>query len=45
MYHCTFDVLLNAMQVTVYVGKRDFVDHVLEVDPIGQSYYQCVLIL
>ena len=23
------------VQITVYVGKRDFVDHVTKVDPIG----------
>ena len=23
-------------QITVYLGKRDFVDHVGEVDPIGE---------
>lgn len=27
--------IVYVLQVTVYVGKRDFVDHVLEVDPIG----------
>ena len=29
------DIMPHLLQVTVYIGKRDFVDHVLEVDPIG----------
>ena len=26
------------VQITVYVGKRDFVDHVTKVDPIGKGH-------
>lgn len=25
------------LQVTVYLGKRDFVDHLDHVDPVGES--------
>ena len=28
--------LISPLQITVYLGKRDFVDHVGEVDPIGE---------
>ena len=28
--------MFTAAQITVYLGKRDFVDHVSEVDPIGE---------
>jgi hypothetical protein len=24
------------LQITVYLGKRDFVDHITHVDPIGK---------
>lgn len=37
-------------RITVYLGKRDFVDHITHVDPIGKSfdnfcshYYSCYL--
>ena len=26
-------------KITVYLGKRDFVDHITNVDPIGNYYY------
>lgn len=26
------------LQITVYLGKRDFVDHASHVDPIGECY-------
>lgn len=25
----------DLLQITVYLGKRDFVDHISHVDPIG----------
>lgn len=28
--------MFTVAQITVYLGKRDFVDHVSEVDPIGE---------
>lgn len=35
-----------SVQVTVYLGKRDFVDHLDHVDPVGESClpvnYVCV---
>ena len=33
------------MQVTVYLGKRDFVDHLDHVDPVGESAHLEVCIL
>lgn len=30
------------MQLTVYLGKRDFVDHLDHVDPVGESGLVCV---
>lgn len=29
------------MQLTVYLGKRDFVDHLDHVDPVGESGLVC----
>jgi hypothetical protein len=32
---CFFCVCV--LQITVYLGKRDFVDHITHVDPIGKG--------
>lgn len=31
-----------SVQLTVYLGKRDFVDHLDHVDPVGESGLVCV---
>ena len=38
LYMALFSCLVHVcfLQITVYVGKRDFVDHVTKVDPIGK---------
>lgn len=28
----------DLLQITVYLGKRDFVDHISHVDPIGNAF-------
>lgn len=33
------EILFIVLQVTVYLGKRDFVDHLDHVDPIGESSF------
>uniref|UniRef100_A0A8C8GRP3 Arrestin-C n=1 Tax=Oncorhynchus tshawytscha TaxID=74940 RepID=A0A8C8GRP3_ONCTS len=33
-----FLLLSSFLQLTLYLGKRDYVDHVQNVDPIGKSY-------
>ena len=35
--------MFTFFQITVYLGKRDFVDHLTHVDPIGE-FLVCVLI-
>ena len=32
-------ICFHPFQITVYLGKRDFVDHVSHVEPIGQLIY------
>lgn len=29
-------LFIRLLQITVYLGKRDFVDHITHVDPIGK---------
>lgn len=37
VFFLLFNVLLYCMfQITVYLGKRDFVDHLDHVDPVGE---------
>lgn len=38
--HSALTLLLLSffLQLTLYLGKRDYVDHVQNVDPIGKSY-------
>ena len=28
-------------KVTVYLGKRDYVDHVTAMEPIGEFFFKC----
>lgn len=32
-------------KITVYLGKRDFVDHITHVDPIGKCLFLLLLLL
>lgn len=38
-------VLACYQQVTVYLGKRDFVDHVTEQEPIGIQYVAMAMLI
>lgn len=32
------DKVMLTFQITTYLGKRDFIDHINHIDPIGKSW-------
>lgn len=37
----SFSIILLFLQIAVYLGKRDFVDHVSHTDPVGTVCMLC----
>jgi len=33
----TIGILIVTLQITVYIGKRDFIDYLTRTDPVGES--------
>lgn len=44
LLHRVFKKSSSNGKITVYLGKRDFVDHITHVDPIGEFLFSFIIL-